>query len=244
LARESLASRRARAGKIFDRLERAYAPVRIELDYRTDLELLVAVILSAQCTDRRVNLVTPALFSRFPTVEHYARARPSQVAKLIQSCGLYRSKARAIVAAARALLRDHEGTIPRSRAELRALPGVGPKTAGVVTLHLAGGEPAFPVDTHVGRLARRLGLTRAAEPSAVEADLQALLPPERWGLAHQLLVRHGRRCCTARQPACHRCPVLKWCPQIGVAAREDATARVPRSFARQRVSGRPPTIRP
>jgi endonuclease-3 len=226
VARESLAARRVRARAIVDRLERAYAPVRIELDYQTDLELLVAVILSAQCTDRRVNLVTPALFARFPTAADYARARPSEVATFIRSCGLFRAKARSIVAAARALEREHGGEVPRSRAALRLLPGVGAKTAGVVTLHLEGGEPAFPVDTHVARLARRMGLSRAKGPDGVEADLQALLPPERWGLAHQLLIRHGRRCCTARRPECERCAVLSLCPRLGVPVNR-VRARVP-----------------
>jgi endonuclease-3 len=239
VAPESRAARRARARAIVNQLEQAYAPVRIELDYRTDLELLVAVILSAQCTDRRVNLVTPALFARFPTVRDYARARPAEVARFIKSCGLYRAKARAIVAAARALEHGHGGVIPRTRQALRLLPGVGPKTAGVVTLHLEGGEPAFPVDTHVGRLARRLGLSRAEKPDRVEEDLQALLPPERWGVAHQLLVRHGRRCCTARRPECGRCPVRPWCPQIGVKAKEKrrpgaALQRRPRRFLARR----------
>jgi endonuclease III len=223
--RESVAARRTRVRAIVDQLEHAYAPVRIELDYRTDMQLLVAVILSAQCTDRRVNLVTPALFARFPTVADYARARPAEVARFIRSCGLFRAKARAIVAAARVLEAEHAGQVPRSRQALHSLPGVGAKTAGVVTLHLEGGEPAFPVDTHVARLSRRLGLSRAKGPDGVEADLQALLPPERWGLAHQLLIRHGRRCCTARSPECHRCPVLPLCPRIGVPVRATARGR-------------------
>jgi endonuclease-3 len=239
VARETVAARRVRAGVIFEQLEHAYAPVRIELDYRTDLELLVAVILSAQCTDRRVNLVTPALFERFPTVADYARARPAEVARFIRSCGLFRAKARAIVAAARALEREHQGRLPRTRAELRSLPGVGPKTAGVVTLHLEGGEPAFPVDTHVARLARRLDLSRAKGPDGVERDLQALLPPERWGLAHQLLIRHGRRCCTARRPECGRCPVAPWCPKVGVETEAKARGRPsPRGEAARRRSPR------
>ncbi len=222
---EGLAARRARAGRVVDALRACYPDVRIELQYESEIELLVAVILSAQCTDRRVNLVTPALFRRFPTVTAYAAARPRDLHPYIRSCGLYRAKARNIVAACRALLDRHGGRVPVSRAELNALPGVGAKTAGVVTLHLSGGEPAFPVDTHVGRLARRLGLSGQRSPDAVERDLTELLPPERWGLAHQLLVRHGRRCCAARAPACAICVVRPLCPQVGLTA---AGARGPR----------------
>jgi endonuclease-3 len=215
--RESAAAKRERAGRLFDGLAAAYPDVRIELHYGSDVELLIAVILSAQCTDKRVNLVTPALFARYRSAEAYAAARPTDLHRYIKSCGLYRTKAKSIVAACRALVQDHAGRVPTSRRELHALPGVGAKTAGVVTLHLPGGEPAFPVDTHVGRLARRMGFTRALPPDKVERDLQALLPPERWGLAHQLLVRHGRRCCTARAPRCDECPVVGQCPRRGVA---------------------------
>ncbi len=215
--RESLAAKRRRAGQVFEALRAAHPGVRIELDYRSDVELLIAVILSAQCTDKRVNLVTPGLFARFRDVRAYAAARPADLHPYIQSCGLYRAKARAIVAACRALVRDHGGRVPTSRERLRELPGVGPKTAGVVTLHLPGGEPAFPVDTHVGRRARRLGFTGQTHPDRVERELQGLLPPERWGLAHQLLVRHGRRHCAARKPACADCPLRNLCPRKGVA---------------------------
>jgi len=189
--------------------------VRIELDYRTPLELLVAVMLSAQCTDKRVNLVTPALFQRFPDARAYAQASEAEVEPFIQSCGLYRAKAKNVVAAARALVAEHGGEVPRSRAELEKLPGVGHKTAGVVCIHL-GGDDAFPVDTHVKRLAYRLGFTSQQHPDKVEMDLQALLPPERWMNGHQLLVWHGRRTCFARSPACERCGVAHLCPRRGV----------------------------
>jgi endonuclease-3 len=213
-----------------DALERAMPDVRIELDFDTDVELLVSVILSAQCTDKRVNMVTPALFARFPDAVAYARATPERLHPFIQSCGLYRNKAKAIVAAMRAIAADHGGRVPRDRAALEALPGVGRKTAGVVLIHLAelartdGNGPtapveAFPVDTHVGRLSRRLGFSREERPERVERDLMRLLPPERWGKSHQLLVWHGRRCCTARAPACGRCPVERLCPKRGVKAK-------------------------
>ncbi len=189
---------------------------RIALHFDGDIQLLVSVILSAQCTDVRVNQVTPALFAAYPDAAAYARARPDQLWPFIRSCGLFRNKAKNIVAAMQAIEIEHGGRVPRTRERLEALPGVGRKTAGVVLLHL-GAAHAFPVDTHVGRVSRRLGLTREQHPDEVERDLVALLPPERWGRAHQLFVWHGRRTCTARRPACARCPVETLCPKVGVA---------------------------
>jgi endonuclease III len=221
VARETRESKRHRALEVLERLERSMPEVRIELDYRTPLELLVAVILSAQCTDKRVNLVTPALFQRFPDAAAYARASPGEVEPFIQSCGLYRAKAKNLVAAARALVAEHAGQVPTARAALEQLPGVGNKTAGVVCMHL-GGDEAFPVDTHVKRLSLRLGFTRHTDPDKVEADLQALLPSPRWMKGHQLLVWHGRRTCFARAPACGQCVVAGLCPQKGVKLKPTA----------------------
>jgi endonuclease-3 len=209
------AARRARAAEIVDRLERAMPDVRIALEFEDDLQLLVSVILSAQSTDVGVNRVTPALFARFPDAAAYAAARPEDLWPFIRSLGLYRNKAKAIVAAMRAIAAEHAGRVPRTREALEALPGVGPKTAGVVLVHL-GAAHAFPVDTHVGRVARRLGLTRERDPSKVERDLTALLPEERWGKGHQLFVWHGRRTCKALAPACSRCPLDELCPKKGV----------------------------
>lgn len=206
---------RARAIEILDRLERAMPDVKIALAFEDDLQLLVSVILSAQSTDVGVNKVTPALFARYPDAAAYAAARPEELWPYIRSLGLYRNKAKAIVAAARALAAGHGGRVPRTREALEALPGVGRKTAGVVLVHLGAGH-AFPVDTHVGRVARRLGLTREEDPDRVERDLEALVPEERWGRAHQLFVWHGRRTCIARAPACSRCPVEELCPKRGV----------------------------
>lgn len=188
---------------------------RIALRFGSDLELLVSVILSAQCTDARVNLVTPALFAAYRDAEAYARARPEDLWPYVRSCGLYRTKARSIVGAMEVIARGHGGRVPRTRQELEALPGVGRKTAGVVLVHL-GAAHAFPVDTHVGRVARRLGFSRETHPDKVERDLMRLLPAERWGPAHQLMVWHGRRTCAARAPACDRCPVERLCPRVGV----------------------------
>lgn len=212
-----LAAERARAVEVVDRLEAAMPDVRIALEFGTDVELLVSVILSAQSTDVGVNKVTPALFAAFPDAAAYAAAQPEQLWPHIRSLGLFRNKAKAIVAAMKVIARDHGGKVPRERAALEALPGVGRKTAGVVLVHL-GAAQAFPVDTHVGRVSRRLGFTRAERPDDVEQDLMKLVPEERWGRGHQLLVWHGRRTCAARAPGCSRCPVEGLCPKRGVPA--------------------------
>jgi endonuclease-3 len=206
---------RARAAEVVDRLERALPGVRIALEFADDLQLLVSVVLSAQSTDAGVNRVTPALFARFPDAAAYARARPEELWPYIRTLGLFRNKAKAIVGTMAAIAREHGGRVPRTREALEALPGVGRKTAGVVLVHLGAGH-AFPVDTHVGRVSRRLGLSRETGPDRVERDLTALLPEARWGEAHQLFVWHGRRTCHARAPACSRCPVEDLCPKRGV----------------------------
>jgi endonuclease III len=209
------AAARERAVAIVDRLARAMPDVKIALEFGDDLQLLVSVILSAQSTDAGVNRATPALFARFPDAAAYARAAPEDLWPYIRTLGLFRNKAKAIVAAARALVAEHGGKVPRTREALEALPGVGRKTAGVVLVHL-GAAQAFPVDTHVGRVSRRLGLTREEDPDKVERDLMARVPEERWGEAHQLFVWHGRRTCIARAPACSRCEVEDLCPKRGV----------------------------
>jgi endonuclease-3 len=207
--------KRVRAVEVLDRLARAMPDVRIALQFVNDVELLVSVVLSAQSTDVGVNRATPALFAAFPDAAAYARAEPEALWPYIRTLGLYRNKAKAIVAAMQAIVRDHGGRVPRTREALEALPGVGRKTAGVVLVHL-GAAAAFPVDTHVGRVARRLGFTRELDPTRVEHDLMALVPEERWAHGHQLLVWHGRRTCTALRPACSRCPVEELCPKRGV----------------------------
>ncbi len=239
MGRETVAERKVRAVNVIQRLGEAMPDARIELDYRTPLQLVTAVILAAQCTDKRVNMVTPALFERYPDARALAGADTPELEKMIHSCGFFRAKAKSLKGMAAAVAEQHGGKVPTARADLAALPGVGPKTAGVVTVHL-GGEPAFPVDTHVKRLSRRLGFTRQEDPSRIEEDLQALVPSELWAKGHQLLVWHGRRTCFARSPACERCVVRELCPRIGVA-RAKATvvkaARPPRSAA---VVPRPP----
>jgi len=217
-AAEALRAReRVRAEEVVDRLERAMPDVRIALHFGSDVQLLVSVILSAQSTDVGVNKVTPALFAAFPDAAAYAAARPEALWPYIRSLGLFRNKAKAIVAAMQAISGEHGGRVPRQREALERLPGVGRKTAGVVLVHL-GAAPAFPVDTHVGRVARRLGFTRHQDPDKVEQDLMALVAEERWGRAHQLMVWHGRRTCAARAPACSRCALSDLCPRRGVPA--------------------------
>jgi endonuclease-3 len=176
---------------------------------------MVAVILSAQCTDVRVNRVAPALFARFGTVDAFARAAPGEVEPLIKSCGLFRNKARALVAACREIVK-RGGEVPIRRAALAELPGIGNKSAGVIAMHLGDEERAFPVDTHVARLALRLGFSARTDPDGVERDLCRLLPPELWKAGHHRLIWHGRRICTARAPKCTECVVSDLCPKRGV----------------------------
>jgi endonuclease-3 len=215
VARESKAERTRRFGVIVRRLEKAMPEAKIALEYEDDLQLLVSVMLSAQSTDAMVNQVTPALFARYRTAEDYARSTPEIIGEQIKRVGLWRSKAKNLHETMTRIARDHGGHIPRKREELCELPGVGWKTAGVVVNH-AFATPALPVDTHVGRVARRLGLTRHEDPRKVEADLTELLPERLWGRAHQLLIWHGRRTCESRRPRCSRCVVLDLCPRRGV----------------------------
>jgi endonuclease III len=225
MARESRIQTRARVVRILDALAREMPDARIQLDFGTPIQLLVSVILSAQCTDVRVNQVTPALFARYPDVAAFAHADRAELEQMIRTCGLFRAKARAIVSAARAVLEEHGGAVPASREALEQLPGVGRKTAGVVSIHL-GESLALPVDTHVRRLAKRMGLTRETDPDRVERRLQELVPQERWTEAHHLLIWHGRRTCTARAPACERCGVNHLCPKVGVIQRRERQTRV------------------
>ena len=201
----------ARLDRVLGTLERVYPDVRPSLDHRSPWELLVATILSAQCSDAQVNRVTPELFRRYPGPEALAGARVEDVEALIRSIGLYRGKARSLVGTARQVVERHGGQVPGRREALEALPGVGRKTASVV-LSQAFGVPAFPVDTHVGRVCFRLGFAPRPDPLEVERRVTGILAPERWGLAHLLLIRHGRVTCSARTPRCGECPVRALCP--------------------------------
>jgi endonuclease III len=207
----SMVHQAPRAEQILDLLAEEYPRAGIELHHGDPLQLMVSVILSAQCTDKRVNQTTPELFVRYPDVTAFAGADEDDLEARVHSCGLGRSKARSIIGSCRALIERHDGQVPSTREELMALPGVGRKSANVI-LSNAFGVPAFAVDTHVGRLARRLGLTKAKSPDAVERDVTAQIPEQRWTLAHHQLIWHGRRCCHARKPQCDRCPVAHLCP--------------------------------
>lgn len=201
---------------------------KIELNYNTPWELLVAVILSAQSTDRRVNMITPDLHRALSGPSAFAKAQQAEVESHIKTLGLFRNKAKNLVELAKVLMKEHGGKVPTSRAMLAELPGVGNKTAGVVSMHL-GGDHAFPVDTHVMRLSARLGFTKETKPDAVEADLKELLPQASWFIGHQLLVWHGRRVCHALKPECHRCCVALICPKIGVPVSKRAAPRASQS---------------
>jgi len=210
--RESAAARAARAEEILVRLEREYPEAHCALDHRDPLELLVATILSAQCTDARVNLVTPALFRRCPTAAHYAGVPLSELEAMIQSTGFFRNKARSIQAMGRALVERHGGRVPSSMEELVALPGVGRKTANVVLGNAFGKNEGIVVDTHVGRLTRRLALTRESDPVKVERALEPLFPRPKWALLAHLLIAHGRSVCKAPRPRCGECVLVDLCP--------------------------------
>jgi endonuclease-3 len=198
-------------------LERTYPSAVTALEYRNPFELLIAVILSAQCTDARVNMTTPHLFAKYPDAEALARAPAADVEQIIKSCGFFRMKAKNVIAAARELVAEHRGKVPSGREELEALPGVGRKTANVV-MSVAFEEAAFAVDTHVFRVAHRLGLTLATTPRGVEEDVTKLVPREKWRHAHHWLILHGREICKAPIPQCGRCPVTI-CPSRPIVAR-------------------------
>jgi endonuclease-3 len=212
MARESAAARVARAGEILERLEEAYPDAHCALDHADPYQLLVATILSAQCTDARVNLVTPALFARFPEPRALAGATQAEVEGLIRSTGFFRNKAANLLAMANALVERHGGQVPETMDELRALPGVGRKTANVILGNAFGRNDGITVDTHVGRIARLLRLTTATDPGKVEQDLMALFPQPKWTLLSHLLISHGRAVCIARRPQCGTCPAAARCP--------------------------------
>ncbi|HTX52650.1 MAG TPA: endonuclease III [Candidatus Baltobacteraceae bacterium] len=201
----------ARIGEILAILARTFPDARCELNFRTPLELLVATILSAQCTDVRVNKVTESLFTKFHSASDYAHADPAQFEEAIRPTGFFRSKAKNIIGCAQALLRQFNGRVPRRMEDLVTLPGVGRKTANIVLYH-AYGNPGFAVDTHVGRVTNRLGLVDTEDPEAIEAEITTMIPEAEWGLASDRFIFHGRRICHARVPACPTCPVRALCP--------------------------------
>ncbi len=211
MPRESIRRRRERAGRVLEHLRALYPEARTELAFGTPFQLLAATMLSAQATDVSVNRATPALFGAFPDAAAMARATPGEIEPFIRRIGLFRTKARNLARTARLLVERHDGEVPAEMGALTALPGVGRKTANVVLAN-AFGQPTIAVDTHVGRLARRLGLSRHEDPDKVEADLQGVFAREDWIFVHHGLILHGRRVCTARAPACDACALCDECP--------------------------------
>lgn len=204
------------ARKIVRALAEHYADAVCALHHESPFQLLAATILSAQCTDERVNLVTPRLFRRYPTPKALAEAKPSELEAIIRSTGFFRAKAANLIGMAKGLVNQHGGELPRTLEEMTALPGVGRKTANVVLGTAFGLATGVVVDTHVKRLTYRLGLTDSTNPEQIERELMELLPQAEWVNFSHRLIHHGRRFCMARKPNCPQCPLLKLCPRVGL----------------------------
>ena len=243
-SRESATARRRRAEVIAERLTAAHPHAECSLAFENPFQLLVATILSAQCTDKRVNMVTGDLFRRWPTPAALAAARPRDLEAVIRSTGFYRAKAKNILGCCQALVERHEGHVPEALPDLVRLPGVGRKTANVVLGSAFGQAEGIVVDTHVGRIARRLGLTRHTDAVRAERDLVKVVPRDHWiGFSHRL-IEHGRTICPARSPRCDACPLADLCPRVGVKQKKKAgrkpspprkpAARRPRAAAKPR----------
>jgi endonuclease-3 len=205
-------TRGERAAKLIKAFPKVYPDAHCDLDFKTPLQLLIATILSAQCTDKRVNMVTPALFARYHSAKDFAEADPAELEKAIQSTGFFRSKTKSIRGATASIVKEHGGKVPRTIAALTALPGVGRKTANVVLGNAFKINEGIVVDTHVARLSQRLGLTTKNDPVKIEDDLMKLIPRKHWTDWSHWLIWHGRRRCYARKPDCRHCEVLKLCP--------------------------------
>ncbi len=218
IAPKSSEERRAQCRRVLRRLQADYPDAECALVHQTPFQLLVATILSAQCTDERVNIVTKDLFARFPDPQGLAGVPLAKLEKLIQSTGFFRNKAKAIQGCARAIVADYGGEVPRDLESLVALPGVGRKTANVVLGTAFGLPTGVVVDTHVGRLSRRLGLTAKTDAVKVEQDLMAIVPWKEWINFSHRLIHHGRRICQARKPKCPLCSMNRFCPQVGVTS--------------------------
>lgn len=219
MVRETLKSKIARLKKIIATLDLAYPEAHCELDHHSPLELLIATILSAQCTDKRVNLVTADLFKKYRSAEDYARAPVRELERAIKTTGFFRNKARNIKAACQVIVERHGGKVPQTMEELIQLGGVGRKTANVVLGNAFGINVGVVVDTHVARLSNRLGLTKQETPEKIEQDLMGLVPQPQWTLFSHWLIWHGRRRCFARKPDCPNCELRGLCPRIGVVER-------------------------
>ena len=216
MPRESKKAKAARAAEIYDRLANEYPDAHCALDHRNAYELAAATILSAQCTDARVNMVTPALFKRYPTPHELAAARIEDVEELVRTTGFFRNKAKSLVGMANGVIDKHDGELPRTIAELVKLPGIGRKTANVILGNAFGIDEGVVVDTHVKRLSTLTKLTREKTPEKIEQDLIALFPSERWTMLSHLLIYHGRQVCIARRPRCAGCVISDLCPSSAV----------------------------
>ena len=214
--RESASARSSRAKTLVQRLREAYPDAHCSLDFGSPFQLVIATILSAQCTDKRVNMVTPELFRRWPDAAALAGAKQRDLEAVIRSTGFFRAKAKSLLGCARALVDRHGGEVPRTIDELVRLPGVGRKTANVVLGTAFGIASGVVVDTHVGRISRRLGLTRAADAVRAERDLVRVVPRENWIQFSHWLIEHGRGVCSARRPVCDDCSLLDLCPRVSV----------------------------
>lgn len=203
-------NKKQRAEKIINTLSTYYPHAKCGLEHENPFQLLIATILSAQCTDKRVNLITRNLFEKYRTPADFAKLSPEQLAEEIRGCGLHRNKSRAITETCRILLEKYNGKVPQQRKELESLPGVGRKTAGVV-LGVGFGQPTIPVDTHVHRVAYRLGLASGKKPETTEQELMQCIPQHLWQPAHHLFIAHGRELCAARRPSCSKCPLSALC---------------------------------
>jgi endonuclease-3 len=216
MARETREAKAARVKQIIAGLKKAYPNAHCELNHANPLELLIATILSAQCTDKRVNIVTPALFKKYPNTAAYANAEAAELEQDIKTTGFFRNKAKSIKSCCQALVERHDGNVPRTMEELITLGGVGRKTANVVLGNAFNINSGIVVDTHVARLSQRFGLTKEISAEKIEQDLMKLVPQEQWAMFSHWLIWHGRRRCFARGPDCPDCEIKALCPRIGV----------------------------
>jgi endonuclease-3 len=222
--RESLPKKMVRAKVIYRQLSKSYPNVRCELDYKNAFQLLVATVLSAQCTDKRVNQTTPALFKKYPNPEKMANADLRDIQKLVKSTGFFRAKAKNIKGLSNKIMEEFDGKVPSNLEDLITLPGVGRKTANVVLGH-AFGIPGITVDTHFGRLSRRFGWSKQSDPVKVEFEVGELIPEKEWTNLSQRMIWHGRRVCHSRKPACGACALAKLCPSYGIGEVDPVKAK-------------------
>lgn len=216
MPRESKTAKAARAQTVLAILKQTYPDAHCALNHNNAFELLIATILSAQCTDARVNMVTPELFKRYPTPQKMAQASQGEIEALVRTTGFYRNKAKNILASSRRIVEEYQGQVPAAMDDLLSLAGVARKTANVVLGNAFGKNVGMVVDTHIGRLSKRLGFTSHTDPVKIEKDMMAHFPQDDWTLLAHLLISHGRAICQARKPDCPHCPLAAYCPKIGV----------------------------